>query len=35
MSLEKGSNGKKFIEETFSMNASAKNFIRILDSYVK
>ena len=35
MSLEKGSNGKKFIEENFSMDASAKNFVRILDSYVK
>ena len=35
MSLEKGSNGKKFIEENFSMVASAKNFVRILDSYVK
>ena len=35
MSLEKGSNGTKFIEEKFSMDASAKNFIRILDTYVK
>ena len=35
MSLEKGSNGTKFIEEKFSMDASAKNFIRILDIYVK
>ena len=35
ISLEKGSNGKKFIEENFSMDASAKNFVRILDSYVK
>ena len=35
MSAEKGSNGRKFIEEKFSMDASAKNFIRILDSYVK
>ena len=35
MSVEKGSNGRKFIEEKFSMDASAKNFIRILDSYVK
>ena len=34
MSLEKGSNGTKFIEEKFSMDASAKNFIRILDIYV-
>ena len=33
--VEKGSNGRKFIEEKFSMDASAKNFIRILDSYVK
>jgi glycosyltransferase involved in cell wall biosynthesis len=35
MRLEKGSNGTKFIEEKFSMDASAKNFIRILDTYVK
>jgi hypothetical protein len=35
MSIENGSNGRKFIEEKFSMDASAKNFIRILDSYVK
>ena len=35
MSLENGSNGRKFIEEKFSMDASAKNFIRILDSYIK
>ena len=35
MSLEKGSNGTKFIEEKFSMDASAKNFIRILDIHVK
>ena len=35
MSIQKGSNGKKFIEEKFSMDASAKNFIRILDTYVK
>ena len=35
MSLEKGSNGKKFIEENFSMDASAKNFVRILDSHIK
>ena len=35
MRLEKGSNGTKFIEEKFSMDASAKNFIRILDIYVK
>ena len=35
MSLEKGSNGTKFIEENFSMDASAKNFIRILDTYIK
>ena len=35
ISMEKGSNGRKFIEEKFSMDASAKNFIRILDSYVK
>ena len=35
MILEKGSNGTKFIEEKFSMDASAKNFIRILDTYVK
>jgi glycosyltransferase involved in cell wall biosynthesis len=35
MSIENGSNGKKFVEEKFSMDASAKNFVRILDSYVK
>ena len=35
ISVENGSNGRKFIEEKFSMDASAKNFIRILDSYVK
>ena len=35
ISIENGSNGRKFIEEKFSMDASAKNFIRILDSYVK
>ena len=35
MGVEKGSNGRKFIEEKFSMDASAKNFIRILDSYIK
>ena len=35
MSLEIGSNGTKFIEENFSMDASAKNFIRILDAYIK
>jgi len=35
MRLEKGSNGTKFIEEKFSMDASAKNFIRILDIYAK
>ena len=33
--MEKGSNGRKFIGEKFSMDASAKNFIRILDSYIK
>ena len=33
--LEKGSNGKKFIEKKFSMDVSAKNFIRILNTYVK
>ena len=35
MSVENGSHGRKFIEEKFSMDASAKNFIRILDSYIK
>jgi len=35
ISIENGSNGRKFIEEKFSMDASVKNFIRILDSYVK
>jgi len=35
MSLKIGSNGTKFIEENFSMDASAKNFIRILDTYIK
>jgi len=35
MSIENGSNGRKFIEEKFSMDASAKNFIRILDSHIK
>jgi len=35
ISIENGSNGRTFIEEKFSMGASAKNFIRILDSYVK
>ena len=35
MRLEIGSSGTKFIEENFSMDASAKNFVRILDSYVK
>ena len=35
MSIENGSNGRKFIEEKFSMDASAKNFIRILDSNIK
>ena len=33
--LEKGSNGKKFIEKKFSMDESAKNFIRILDKYIE
>ena len=35
MRLEIGSSGTKFIEENFSMDASAKNFIRILDTYIK
>ena len=35
LSLKIGSNGTKFIEENFSMDASAKNFIRILDTYIK
>ena len=35
MSTKKGSNGKEFIKEKFSMDASAKNFVRILDSHIK
>ena len=35
MSLKIGSSGTKFIEKNFSMDASAKNFIRILDTYIK
>ena len=33
--LEYGSNGRKFIKEKFSMDASAKNLIEILNKYVK
>ena len=34
-SVKMGAKGRRFIEEKFSMDASAKNFIRILDSYIK
>jgi len=33
--LEQGSNGRNFIIKKFSMDESAKNFIRILNTYVK
>ncbi len=33
--LEQGSNGRNFIMKKFSMDESAKNFIRILNTYVK
>ena len=34
-SVKMGAKGHRFIEEKFSVDASAKNFIRILDSYIK
>jgi len=33
--LEQGSNGRKFVIKKFSMDESAKNFVRILNTYVK
>ena len=33
--IEMGRKGRKFIEENFSLEASAKNFLKIIETYLK
>ena len=35
LAKDMGENGHKFIDETFNLNVVAKNFIKIVQSYLK